>query len=86
MTTEEREKIAKAVGSLWAIATVIAEDKVAEAVINTADDLDEMLTKDLKAQEEELKAKLSDEWYRQQIVSPYGATITCNAEGKVDET
>lgn len=77
MTREQREKIAKAVGNLWAVATVMAEDKVAEAVINTADDLDEMLTEDIKAQEEEFRAKIG---------LPFGTTITCNAEGKVDET
>ena len=49
MTREQREAIAKAVGSLWAVATVIAEDKAAEAVINTADDLDKILMEEVDA-------------------------------------
>lgn len=79
MTREQREKIAKAVGSLWAVATVISEDKVAEAVINTADDLDKILMDDIRAAEIESFLK-----------SP--AHIVCNDSctfgdgSKVDET
>lgn len=85
MTREQREAIAKAVGSLWAVATVIAEDKVAEAVINTADDLDKILTEDIRAAEEERKAAIESF-----LKSP--AHIVCNDSctfddgSKVDET
>lgn len=75
MTREQREKIANIAGRIWTLGEIEKKNALCQILQQTATVLNKILEDDLKAQEGELKAKI-----------PYGATIDCNAEGKVDET
>lgn len=69
MTREQRTTIARAVGSLLAIGAMATDNRISDAIHETAQNLNRMVEDDIYSQ-----------------ISTNGVTITCNAEGEVDET